>query len=61
MPEPALTCAACDATGPDVFRRPQNTQYENEDSNWCVLCAACQAQADEYWAERWAEYYAGLL
>lgn len=57
----ALECAGCGKTGPDVLRRRQNTSYHDDESNWCVLCPDCQEEANEYWAERWAEYHSGLL
>ncbi len=56
-----LECQCCGKTGDDVKRRRQNTQYVQEESNWAVLCGEHQAEADECWAERWAEYYAGCL
>jgi len=54
-------CQECGKTGADVQRRHQNTAYVDEESNYATLCADCQKDADEYLAERWAEYYAGCL
>lgn len=54
-------CQGCDKTGPEVMRRRQNTQYADESCNFAVLCHDCQKDADEYWNERWAEYYAGCM
>ena len=54
-------CQECDKTSDDVQRRRQNTMYVNEENNYATLCADCQKDADEYWTERWAEYYAGCL
>ena len=57
----SLECAGCGKKGPDVQKRRQNTAYHDDASNWSVLCPDCQAEANEYWAERWAEYYSGCL
>ena len=56
-----LICQRCEKTGNDVMRRPQNTAYVDEESNWAVLCAECQEEADEYWNDMWAEYYSGCM
>lgn len=42
-------------------RRRQHTSYVDDKLNWARLCNECQADADEYWKERWDEYYAGLM
>jgi len=47
-------------TLPGSLRR-QMTQYHHEPSNWATLCVEHQAEADEYWKERWADYYAGCM
>ena len=57
----AIKCQGCEKEGPDVQRRRQNTAYENDESNYATLCDDCQKYADEYWHERWAEYYAGCM
>ena len=41
--------------------RRQNTQYYIDRSNWVFLCDDCQEENEEYWAERWSDYNAGLL
>ena len=46
---------------PNVIRRRQNTQYIQEESNWVTCCDECFEEVEEYWAERWAEYYNGRL
>jgi len=43
------------------IRRRQNTAYPNDEMNFAILCAECQAENDEHWAEMWAEYYRGCL
>lgn len=42
-------------------RRRQNTMYENEESNYVTCCAERFEEIEEYWAERWAEYYSSRL
>ena len=56
-----LACHGCEKQGDDVKRRRQKTQYVDEESNFSTLCDECQKEADEYWSERWAEYYVGCL
>lgn len=46
---------------PNVVRRRQNTQYTQEESNWVTCCEECFAEIEDYWAERWAEYWNGRL
>lgn len=60
--EMRLQCM-CEFTGctfPALTRR-QDTAYVNDSLNWATLCVEHQHEADEYWAERWAEYYAGRM
>ena len=38
-------------------KQRQNTQYEDDESNWVTLCPECMAECDSYWKERWAEVY----
>jgi len=42
-------------------RRRMNTQYLNEESNWCVACDDCFEAIEAEWAERWDEYYRGCM
>lgn len=51
----------CGRCMPNVIRRRQNTQYMHEESNWVTCCDECFEEIEEYWAERWAEYYNGRL
>ena len=53
------TCQHCGASGAIPYRC--KTAYLDDLLNWTVLCAPCQSADDEYWDERWAEYYAGAL
>ena len=50
-----IKCEQCGKLG--AVRRRQNTLYAEDDSNFHTLCAVCQKEADDYWQERWDEYY----
>lgn len=54
-------CHFCDKQSYTVERRRLNTQYVDDASNWLTSCAACYADQEEYYAERWAEYYNGCM
>jgi rubrerythrin len=45
----------------DVKSRHQMTQYPNPEDNLDTLCPLCQADADDYWRERWEAYYDGCM
>lgn len=49
----------CDSTDAVNFR--MDTAYIDEELNFKILCPHCQAESAEYWADRWAEYYAGCM
>lgn len=53
-PEVSETRQRCDGSG--AVPRRQNTNYTDARQNRAVLCATCQAEADEFWAEQWREY-----
>ena len=53
-----MKCTYPDCKEPGIRRR-QNTQYENDESNWAVLCEEHHKDNDEYWADMWAEYNQG--
>jgi len=38
-----------------------NTKYEDEESNYTVLCPQCQEWCDEYWYDMWKEVYSGMF
>lgn len=42
------------------FRARQATAYSDEESNWVTLCDMHHEENDQYWEERWEEYYSGL-
>ena len=54
-----MKCKACKKDGAE--KRRQNTAYYNDEENFAILCPDCQKDADEYWQERWDEYYSGCL
>ena len=39
----------------------QNTLYENDYSNWVMLCSACEQEYEEYWHEMWEDYNQGRM
>lgn len=41
-------------------RRRQNTAYCDDELNWVFFCDKCQEMNEEYWAERWSDYYSML-
>ena len=51
-------CQTC-GTFP-AFTYHQNTRYEDPKLNIVTLCTTCRIKNDEYWEERWSEYYASL-
>ena len=38
-----------------------NTVYVLKENNYRNLCPECQEMYDDYWDERWKEYYAGIM
>lgn len=57
----AVVVGLCDYCGcKGAARRRQNTAYVNDERNWAILCPLCQDANDDYWRERWDEYYASV-
>ncbi len=54
-------CDMCQAYFVYPKRRRMNTQYNDEKSNYCTVCKSCFNEIEEYWNDRWQEYYAGRL
>lgn len=52
-------CRRCRKYGAE--ERRQLTAYIDDRKNFAVLCDECQKEEDEYWQERWNDYYRGLL
>lgn len=61
MPDNLKECPICGSLSDSVARRHRNTAYVDEESNYLTACRECQDRDDEYFAERWAEYYSGRL
>lgn len=62
MTQHALQCV-CERQGclfPANVRR-QDTAYTNDKLNWAAYCTECQAEVDDYWRERWADYYGDTI
>ena len=62
---PPLTCYGCGSTE-RVQLEPSLTRYPwdgmgTDPNRDLPLCEHCGAEHREYWEERWADYYAGLL
>jgi len=51
-------CFRCKAPG-SLYRR--NTAYNDSLSNYACCCEGCRAMDDEEMADRWREYYSGLM
>lgn len=54
-------CPICGERRKDVESRRQNTAYVNDESNFVTSCGECYEEIQEYWAERWQEYYGRCL
>lgn len=44
-----------------VKRRRTNTAYADDEENWLTSCLECFEEREEYWKERWGDYYNGVL
>jgi len=42
-------------------RRRMSTAYVDKESNYCEVCLDCYEDIEEYWKERWEEYWSGRL
>lgn len=56
-PSNGLSCGC----GKPAQKRRQNTNYVDDELNWVVACDPCFDEIEAYWAERWADYYAGCF
>lgn len=41
--------------------RAQMTAYTEDHLNYGTFCEQCQKEVDEYWQERWDEYWKGCM
>ena len=51
-------CVGCGGLG--TVQR-QNSNYLDDDLNYCCLCPACQDHAAAYWDDMWRDYWQGRL
>lgn len=58
--EPGFGTCGCGAKNRVMLRR-QNTAYVNPENNWLLVCESCLEEANEYWKERWEDYWAAIL
>jgi len=42
-------------------RRRQHTFYVEDELNWVFMCDDCFEENEEYWNERWNEYYSECM
>jgi len=54
-----VRCQICGKNG--AQRRRQNSAYVDDNKNFATLCDDCQEDANEYWQERWNDYYSMIL
>lgn len=54
-------CPVCLRHSITVGKRRTRTDYTNEESNFEVSCIDCFEEHDQYWIERWDEYYRSVL
>lgn len=54
-------CGVCQEFKVLVKKRRLCTQYAEEESNFMTSCKDCFNEQNEYYKERWQDYYAGAL
>lgn len=54
-------CERCERWFVYPKKRRQSTTYENDSDNFTTCCMDCYLQGEEYWSERYEEYYRGLM
>ena len=42
-------------------KRKMSTAFEHEESNYINSCKNCYNEIEEYWKERWIEFYSSRL
>ena len=50
-------CEHCNSYFKYPKRYRMNTNYEDEESNYTILCKDCEAECDTYWEEQWRDVY----
>jgi len=54
-------CGHCGEMKPEVKRRRLCTAYVEEESNLVESCFECYIERNDYWIERWMDYYCAAL
>jgi hypothetical protein len=54
-------CPNCHRLVITVQRRHMSTCYHDEASNYVTCCWECFLEIEEYWQERWADHWAGVM
>jgi hypothetical protein len=52
-------CPCCKRLKFNNRKRRLNTKYVNDESNWLTSCGECYEETYQYYADLWADYYAG--
>ena len=50
-----MNCRVCGKS--NAIRYRMRTAYADDEKNYAILCPECQEESDEYWTERWNDYY----
>ena len=45
----------------DAWKGHMNTRYEDEESNYVILCPDCWKECNEHWKEMWTDYYSNCM
>ena len=54
-------CTGCGKRFRICKGRKMSTQYQTEEDNWVFCCKECYADIQEYWKERWQDYYSDCM
>ena len=54
-------CPCCNRQVNTLAKRLMNTQYANPEDNYIYSCKECWEKSEDYWKERWEEYYNGCM
>ena len=54
-------CPFCKDTCKNVKSRRMSTMFSDEKDNITICCEECFRDIEEYWKERWADYWAGIM
>lgn len=58
---PRFYCQGCHSFRITIENRRMNTCYDTPELNYVYCCLGCFDEIEEYWKERWDEYYSGLI